>query len=130
MTQRLQLIDAGSLLYLVRPGRPVLPLPATAPGELFVEGLPVAVRIRFDGAVRAASLALLPDGVTETPPAIAVPRAVTALHADVERPASDPVRSADARSARARAGRADRPRRSRAATGSRRHWPARAGPAP
>jgi pimeloyl-ACP methyl ester carboxylesterase len=69
-----KLVDAGALFYLVRPGRPPLPLRASAPGELFTEGLPAIVRIRFDAAGRATSLGVLPDGVTETPPAIAVLR--------------------------------------------------------
>ena len=30
-----KLVDAGALFYLVRPGRPPLPLRASAPGELF-----------------------------------------------------------------------------------------------
>jgi pimeloyl-ACP methyl ester carboxylesterase len=67
-----KLVDAGGLFYLVRPGRPPLPLRARAPGELFAEGLPALVRVRFDASGRAASLGVLPDGITETPPAIAV----------------------------------------------------------
>ena len=69
-----KLVDAGALFYLVRPGRPPLPLRAGAPGELFTEGLPAIVRIRFDASGRATSLGVLPDGVTEAPPAIAVSR--------------------------------------------------------
>jgi pimeloyl-ACP methyl ester carboxylesterase len=69
-----KLVDAGALFYLVRPGRPPLPLRASSPGELFTEGLPAIVRLGLDASGRATSLTLLPDGVTAAPPAIAVPR--------------------------------------------------------
>jgi pimeloyl-ACP methyl ester carboxylesterase len=66
------LVDAGSLLYLVRPGREPLALRASSPSELFPEGHAAAVRLRLDDGGRPVSLSILPDGVTEGPSAIAV----------------------------------------------------------
>jgi hypothetical protein len=66
-----KLIDARTLFFLVRPGRPPLPLRATSPTELFAEGQPAVVRLRIDDRGRA-SLHLLADGITEAPPAFAL----------------------------------------------------------
>ncbi len=68
-----QLVDAGNVLYLVRPDRPPLPLRASSPSELFTEGQPAVVRLVLDDTGRATSLRVLPDGVTEGPPATRVP---------------------------------------------------------
>jgi hypothetical protein len=67
-----KLVDAGNVFYLVRPGRPPLPLRASAPGELFTEGQPAIVRLGLDADGRPASLRVLPDGVTEGPMATPV----------------------------------------------------------
>lgn len=65
-----KLIDAGNVLYLVRPGRPPIPLRASSPSELFTEGNPAIVRLQLDATGRATSLRILPDGVTDGPIAV------------------------------------------------------------
>jgi hypothetical protein len=49
-------------------------LRASSPSELFLEGQPAVVRLSLDDEGGPVSLRVLPDGVIEGPPAIAVRR--------------------------------------------------------